>query len=270
MSGLPTPALSCARWCVHLQDDLPDGGFLTTAMIPFALSFASFCALHQFRRARSALPRYLPLCSPFPLPCLLWALPVRPVLGGNVLLWGGGGRGARGSLCPVPSFPLRREILAQGGSLSVLVCLVLVGFGHLLLLAHVSHPVCPGRSFMLFAGMIAPAGAAVVDHALCTRRSPLYASLQLGRGGSPRPPLPYQISVGTSPRARGAPDVYSGQPWAVLGCTMLLLCGCVRSAVAGVSVVVAWHRGLRCCACCWGVAGGLGGVYFEWCQRCGW
>ena len=27
MLGLPTPALSCARWCVHLQDNFPDRGF---------------------------------------------------------------------------------------------------------------------------------------------------------------------------------------------------------------------------------------------------
>ena len=43
-----------------------------------------------------------------------------------MLLWGGGGGGGGGSLHPVPSFPLRREILAQVGSLLVLVYLVLV------------------------------------------------------------------------------------------------------------------------------------------------
>ena len=43
---------------------------------------------------------------------------------GNMLLWGGGGEG--GSSCPVPSFPLRRKIPAQGGPLLVSVYLVLV------------------------------------------------------------------------------------------------------------------------------------------------
>ena len=42
-----------------------------------------------------------------------------------------------GSSHPAPSFPLRRKILAQGGSLLMLVCLVL----HLLLLAHISQSV---------------------------------------------------------------------------------------------------------------------------------
>ena len=41
-----------------------------------------------------------------------------------MLLWGGGG--GRGLSCPVPSFPLRRKILAQGDSLLVSVYLVLV------------------------------------------------------------------------------------------------------------------------------------------------
>ena len=27
MLGLPTPALTCARWDVHLEDDFPDRGF---------------------------------------------------------------------------------------------------------------------------------------------------------------------------------------------------------------------------------------------------
>ena len=72
------------------------------------------------------------------LPRFLWALPVRPVLGvkgrqGNVLLWGGG------SSYPVPSFPFRREILAQGGSLLVSVYLVLVVLATCSLLAHISQ-----------------------------------------------------------------------------------------------------------------------------------
>ena len=51
---------------------------------PFVLSFASFCALHHSRRARSALPCYLPLCFPIPLPTFLWAPHVRPVYGFGV------------------------------------------------------------------------------------------------------------------------------------------------------------------------------------------
>ena len=53
----------------------------------FVLSFASFCTLHQFRRARSALPCYLPLCFPIPLH-ISSGLPM------FVLPWGvrGGGR----------------------------------------------------------------------------------------------------------------------------------------------------------------------------------
>ena len=62
---------------------------------PFVLSFSSFCALHRFRQARSALPCYLPLFVPFPMPSFLWALPILSALGGigwpgSVLLWGGG------------------------------------------------------------------------------------------------------------------------------------------------------------------------------------
>ena len=43
-------------------------------------------------------------------------------------MWGGGGEGEGegGSSHPVPSFPLRREIPAQGGSLLVSASLVLV------------------------------------------------------------------------------------------------------------------------------------------------
>ena len=54
---------------------------------PFVLSFSSFCALHCFRRARSAVSCYLPLFVPFPMPSLLWALPIFSTLGGL----GGGG-----------------------------------------------------------------------------------------------------------------------------------------------------------------------------------
>ena len=95
-------------------------------------SFASFCALHHFWKLQSALPWYLPLCFLFPRQVLLGS-PCLSCSGGkgrqgNVLLWGGArGRGRGGaSWHPVPSFPLRREILAQGGSLLVSVYLVLV------------------------------------------------------------------------------------------------------------------------------------------------
>ena len=104
---------------------------------PFFLSFFSFCALHRFRRARSALPCYLPLFVPFSMPCFFPALSILSALGGIgwqgcVLLQGGGrgggggGRVGVGSSLPAPSFPLKREILAPGGSLLVSVCLVWV------------------------------------------------------------------------------------------------------------------------------------------------
>ena len=73
-----------------------------------------------------------------------------------------------GSSLPAPSFPLRREILAQGGSLLVSVCLVWVVLALPSAGPHI--PVCPGCSCMLSAGMVALAGAAVVDHARSARR----------------------------------------------------------------------------------------------------
>ena len=72
MLGWPAPALTCARWGVHLQDNFPDRGFNNhNDSFPFVLSSASFCALPHFQRPWSALPCYLPLCSPFPLPNFL-------------------------------------------------------------------------------------------------------------------------------------------------------------------------------------------------------
>ena len=49
---------------------------------PFFLSFFSFCALHHFRRARSALSCYPPWFVPFPLPSFFPALSVLSALGG--------------------------------------------------------------------------------------------------------------------------------------------------------------------------------------------
>ena len=45
---------------------------------------------------------------------------------------------------------------------------------------------------------------------------------------------PCKVSVGTSPRARGAPGVISGLSCAVLGCPLLLLRECACSAIVGV------------------------------------
>ena len=64
-------------------------------------SFSSFCALHRFRRARSALSCYLPSLVLFPMPSLLWVLPILCVhegIGwrGSMLLWGGGSGGGGG------------------------------------------------------------------------------------------------------------------------------------------------------------------------------
>ena len=94
----------------------------------FLLSLFSFCALHCFRRAWSALSCCPPWFLPFPPPSFFPALSILSALGG--IGWpgcvslqgggrgGGGGGGAGvGSSLPAPSFPLRRGILAQGGSL---------------------------------------------------------------------------------------------------------------------------------------------------------
>ena len=100
---------------------------------------------------------------------------------------------------------------------------------------------------MLFDGMLALAGAAVVDHACGARRQskgsvPGLIPLRMrprswGEGGlRGLPPLPCKVSVGTSPWARGAPGVLSGLSCAVLGCPVLLLHGCVCSAMVGVGV----------------------------------
>ena len=110
-------------------------------------------------------------------------------------------------------------------------------------------PVCPGRSCMLFDGMLALAGVAVVDHARTARRQSTGSGSGLvplrtrprswGKGevrGLPAPPHPCQVSVGTSPRASGARGIYSGLSYAVLGSPFLLLCGCARSAIVGVGV----------------------------------
>ena len=124
-----------------------------------------------------------------------------------------------GSWHLAPSFPLRREILAQGGSLLVSVCLVWWFWPFASAGPH--SPVCPGRSCMLFDGMKALAGVAVVDHARSARRQSKGSGLWLvplcmrprswGEGGvRAPPPLPCKVSIGSSPRARGAPGVFSG------------------------------------------------------------
>ena len=81
---------------------------------------------------------------------------------------------------------------------------------------------------MLFDGMMALAGAAVVDYARSARRQSKGLGLGLvplrtrprswGEGGvRVLPPLPCKVSVGSLPRAYGAPGVYSGLSFAVLG-----------------------------------------------------
>ena len=100
-----------------------------------------------------------------------------------MLLWGGVGGGGVGSSHPVPSLPLRRKILAQGVSLLVLVCFWPLAFAG----PHI--PVCPGHSCMLFGGMLALAGAAVVDHARCARRR----SKGSGPGLVPLRACPYAV-----------------------------------------------------------------------------
>ena len=49
---------------------------------PCFLSLSSFCTLHRFRRARSALSCYLPWFVPFPLPSFFPTLSILSALGG--------------------------------------------------------------------------------------------------------------------------------------------------------------------------------------------
>ena len=113
----------------------------------------------------------------------------------------GRGRG-RGVAAPYPLLPLEEE---DPGSRGLLVGVGVLGVVFWPPASAGPHiPVYPGRSFMLFAGLMALAGAAVVDHA--QRRpsdsglgswasSPSYVSPQLGRGRSLRPPTPRLSSV---------------------------------------------------------------------------
>ena len=92
---------------------------------------------------------------------------------------------------------------------------------------------------MLFAGMMALADAAVVDHARSARRQskgsgPGLVSLRTrprswgeggGRGLSP---VPCKESVGSAPRVRGAPGVFSGLSFCCPGLP---------------SIIVAWGGG---------------------------
>ena len=130
------------------------------------------------------------------------------------------------AVAPCPLLPLEEGC----GSRGLLVGVGVLGVGGS---AGLHIPVCPGRSFMLFAGMKALAGAAVVDHAHSTRRQtkgsgPGLVPLRThprrwGKGGvlPPRPPpIPSQLSVGHV-------------LWAALGCPGL------PSAGFGVAVALA-------------------------------
>ena len=189
------------------------------ASFPFVLSFSSFCALHRFRRARSALSCYLPLLISFPMPSFLWALPILSALGGigwqgSVLLW-------------------------------------------------------------------ALAGAVVVDHARSARCQskgsgpglvPLYTRPRSWGEGGVRslPHRPCQVSVDTSPRARGALGVFSGLSCAVL-CWAALYCCCMGVHIPPLLVSVLLRRWRGCRGSRWGVVCVGGGiVHSEWCQRCSW
>ena len=177
----------CAAVCICRMIFLAGASNNHNDSFPFVLSFSSFCALHHFRRARSALSCYLPLFVRFPMPSFLWALPILSALGGigwrgSVLLWGavgrgggrvGGGGGGGGSSHPLPSFPLRREILARGGSLLVSLLpqrCAWCWWGWPLASAGPHIPVCPGGRCMLLGGMLALAGVALVDHARSAHR----------------------------------------------------------------------------------------------------
>ena len=89
---------------------------------------------------------------------------------------------------------------------------------------------------MLFASMMALAGVALVDHARSARRQskgsgpglvPLRTHPRSWGYGGVRglPPLPFKVFVGSSPWVRGAPGVFFGLSFAVLGCPLLLLHG---------------------------------------------
>ena len=178
MPGLPTPALTCARADVCICRII----FLTGASnnhndsFPFVISFASLCDLHQFRRATSALPCYLPLCFPIPLPSLLCAPRVRPVLGGkgrrgNVLLWGRGwGEGG------LPPSRTRRPQSAPAGQY------LLTGTGQAALVDRGSPPV--KRQPPRVHRALAPRASAVWK----TKRSILFPKASPGRGLSFKAP----------------------------------------------------------------------------------
>ena len=120
---------------------------------------------------------------------------------------------------------------------------------------------------MLSAGLMFLVGAALVDHAHSARRQskgsgpglvPLFFLVRGPAVGAREesaasPPFPCHVSVGTSLRVCGAPCVLFGLPCAVVDCPLLLLCGCVRFAVAGVGVAVA----LALCCCGVGVVVGV-------------
>ena len=103
-------------WVCRLQHCLERAGvcicriiFLTGASnnhndsFPFFLSLFSFCALHRFRRARSALSCYPPWFVPFPLPSFFPALSILLPWGGL----GGGGACCWGGGYPPPSYGVR-------------------------------------------------------------------------------------------------------------------------------------------------------------------
>ena len=118
---------------------------------------------------------------------------------------------------------------------------------------------------MLFAGMVALAGAAVVDHARSARRQskglgpglvPLRTRPRSWGAGGVRglPPLPYKASVGSSPRVRVARASFLGCPllsWAALYCC------CRGERVPPLLVSVLVRRWRSCKDSRWGVV--LGG-----------
>ena len=69
--GLPTPAQVSDGVCICRIIFLTEASNNHNDSFPFILCFASFCAVDHFRRARSALPCYLPLCFPLPLSSFL-------------------------------------------------------------------------------------------------------------------------------------------------------------------------------------------------------
>ena len=118
---------------------------------PFFLSLFSFCAPHRFQRARAALSCYSPWFVPFPVPSFFPALSILSALGalgdrvrvavGRGYRRGWGRGSGSGFVSPRPLIPLEEGDFGSRGLLVGVDVLGVGGFGHLLLLGHISQSV---------------------------------------------------------------------------------------------------------------------------------